>query len=368
MTAYLIVFFFMAVLFWYKSFQKTPSVLFWLCMITISSIAGLRDVIGGFDVYIYGEVFEAISTEMLLLYPSFEIGFKLYNLLLRQIYMRREFLFFVSSFVFLAYQSAKIRRFSKGGFLDVFVYMCKFYFLSFVYVRQGIAMAIAIFAVEYLLVNKRKTYFVLILLTVFFHKSAVFLLPLAFVANWRFSQFQLILLTFAVLIVGISPLGQLVFELLGSTTGNEKLERYAGKSSTVNFLYLIEVLMLVVFAVVFKKDFYKEEKSTVIFNGFLIYIYLIIISLTNATFIRLGWYYYVFMVLALGNIYVYMKNPTDRFIYRTFIFIYFSATFFKTMLTLTAGDLLPYKAIFQNFERNGASEAQYEYRHRYNIE
>lgn len=317
-------------------------------------------MIGGFDVYIYGEVYE-ISTIRMFLYPNFEWGFKLYYWVLKLCSDRREFMFFISAIVFIGGHSYVIKKWSPLVYFSLFVYFSKFFFYSFVYVRQGIAMFIAWYSIKYLFSNERAKFALALLVIFFFHKSAIIFAPLLIIHKWKFNNWQLALLTVTVVVLGISPLGKSLVGMVASTSGDEKLHRYLEKSGGINFFYVIETAMLTVLAVVFRKDFYKEQHTTIIYNGFLSFIYVIIISLTNASFIRLGWYYYIFMALALAHIYFFIKSKQSRLLYKSVVFIYFSLIFFRQMITLTAGDLIPYKSIFQDFDRNGDSE-HYEYR------
>ena len=365
MGIYIFLYAFSAILF-LRSKNPPNKWFFAVYIACLVAVAGFRDMIGGFDVYIYGEVYEMPEVS-LFLFPHFEWGFKIYFFILRQINERREFMFIISSFIFLAGHSYTVKKWSPIVYFSLFIYFSKFFLLSFVYVRQGIAMAVAWYSIKYLIKGERWKFALALVVVFFFHKSGLIFIPIIMVGYWKFSNWQLSLLTLIIMVVALSPISQSLFSIVAEESGNNKLQKYVGKSHSINFFYFIETGLLIFLALFFRKEFYKERESTIIYNGFICYIYVILIALSNATFIRLGWYYYIFMALSLGYIFTYIKSPPTKIIYKTIVFAYFSFVFFRQLLTLTAGDLTPYKSIFQNFERNGDSE-HYEYRQRRGID
>lgn len=76
--------------------NKTLVYFFLVCLMLIT---GLRDMIGGYDVYIYAEVFEVLKGKQLYIYNSFEKGFLTYYYILQQVSTKREFLFFASAII-----------------------------------------------------------------------------------------------------------------------------------------------------------------------------------------------------------------------------------------------------------------------------
>jgi len=327
-------------------------------------IAGLRDMIGGFDVYIYGEVYEIDNIRMFL-YPNFEWGFKIYYWVLKLVSVKREFLFFVTAVLIISLHSTLIKKLSPLFGLSIFIYFCKFFLMSFVYFRQGLAMGVIWFAIPFLLDKKYGKALLLVALAFFFHKSSLVFLPFLLFANYRFSSFQLISLTFLLLVIVVSPLGALLIELLASSSGNEKLANYAEKSGGVNLFYVLEVIVFGVLAVLFKPILYaSENKNAVLFyNGFIVYVWVILFALTNNTFIRLGWYFFIFVPLALPTALSVLKDINLKKFFKLTLIVYYSAIFFRLVLVYDGGDFMPYKSIFQDFERNGRWEFM-EYRDR----
>jgi hypothetical protein len=313
---------------------------------------GLRDMIGGFDIYIYGQFYE-MDYRIILLFDAFEPGFRLLAVLLKLIVDKREFFFFIIAIMMLFMHFKVIKRNSNLPYFAVFIYFCKFYLFTFIYLRQGLAMGFLWFAIPLLQDKKYIKAIPLFALAFVFHKSSIIFMPMLFISNVRFSSLQLMLGIFLSAAIFASPLGQVVSRVLADTTENSKLSMYAEKHSSINIFYVIELIMFISLAFWFKKYFYQYKQTTLIFNGFIFYILMSIVGLTNASFVRLAWYYFIFVVLAFPYLYSFIKDGNLKLVFKSFVFVYYTAIFLRLLLVFDNGDFMPYKTIFQDFDRGG---------------
>jgi hypothetical protein len=339
--------------------------LFIVLVVGMILVSGFRDMIGGFDVYIYSEVYE-LDTVRMFLYPNFEWGFKAYYWVLKLISDEREFLFFVTALLMIIMHTSLIKKLSPLVGFSMFIYFCKFFLMSFVYFRQGLAMGIIWFAIPFLLDRKYGKAFLMVALAYFFHKSSLVFLPFLLIANYRFTSLQLITLTILLFITVASPLGSIFAEYIASSSGDEKLARYVEKSGGINLFYVLEVFVFLVLAGLFKPVMYgSEHKSAVLFyNGFVVYVWVILFALTNNTFIRLAWYFFIFVPIGLAMALDLLEDINLKRFFKVTLIVYYSAIFFRLLLVYDGGDFMPYKSIFQDFDRNGLWEHR-EYRSRY---
>jgi hypothetical protein len=324
-------------------------------------VAGFRDMIGGFDVYIYGEVFEYPPIRILL-FQHFEIGFRAFFWLLRLVVDTRESMFLIFSVLVLGIHSYQVKKLSPLVGLSLFIYFAKFYLMSFIYLRQGFAMGVVWFAVPLLIEHKYIKALFFIGLAFFLHKSSIVFLPFFIICNYKFTNVQIVLLTLLLFIVVLSPLGTWFTSQLGDISGDSKLAKYAKLNSGVNIFYLIEIVLFGSVILKFKHLFYNNG-NVVILNGFLMYTWVILFGLTNATFIRLAWYYFIFSPLALAYLVFYLKGNVKKMLGTSLFYVYYALIFFRLLIAYDGGDLMPYKSIFQDFDRNGMFEFM-EYRDR----
>lgn len=324
-------------------------------MLLLVCFAGFRDMIGGFDVYIYGEVYE-LPAARILLFEAQEIGFRLVYIALGLLSKDRYFMFFVFSIIVVAGHSYVIKKISPLVYFSVFILFCKFYLMSFVYVRQGLAMLLTWYTIPLLLKDRKFLAIVLVVAAFFIHKSSIVFAPFILIYNWRFTLGQLLFLSFAILVVSFSPIGQFAFGLIADQMENDKVNRYLDKSSSINVFYLIEVGMVMGILFAFRKQLYETLSGTMVANGLLLYFGMVAVSLTNATFIRLGWYYLIFYVLGFTYFVVFQRDKNVRLVTKLGVMVYFSLMFFRLLILYDSGDLMPYKSIFQDFERGGRFE------------
>ena len=354
MFPYLFIFF-LATILYYRNIKKTNFLVYFFISVFIG-LAGFRDMIGGYDVYIYAEVYESFKGAYLYLYTPFEKGYLTFYYFLQQINESREFLFFATALIMTILHYYSIKKNSNNIGMSLYIYFCKFFLFSFVYMRQGLAMGVIWLAISFLI--RKKYFYVLLIVTLTFtiHKSSILFLPFIFIAHKKFSPYQLGLIALIVLFISLTPLSNFFISSIADTTDSDKLATYTEKGGSTNLFYLIEGGLAIYLAIIFHKYFYKATQTTVIFNGFFIYAVTILAGLTNATFIRFSWYYFIFVVLALPYIYTFIKSNNLKSLYKNLLFIYYALVFFRLLIVYDGGDFMPYKSIFQDFDRNGLWE------------
>ncbi|SHJ16425.1 EpsG family protein [Mesonia phycicola] len=359
MLVYLILF--VGFVFFYFQNNQSPSIGIYLFFGFAILIAGFRDMIGGFDVYIYSDVFEHDLDQFAQL-QIFDPGFMAYFALIKQVDDTREWMLLISSIIVLGTHFYSIKKLSPLFYVSLFIYFAKFYLMSFVYIRQGMAMVLVWLAFTFIKKEKKIWIWVLAIAAVFMHKTAIVVLPFLLVRNRAFSLFQVFSISIIAGIVSLSPIGDF---LLGSAIENiddKKLEVYADKSGGVNIFYLIEGFLVIFLVLTYRTKMYVDENKRWILNGLLFYGLIILLSLTNATFIRFAWYYFIFVVIGLPYLILETLSLEKMKLFKTVVFLYYTAIFFRLMLVYDGGDFMPYKSIFQDFNRDGQWEHM-EYRY-----
>jgi hypothetical protein len=337
--------------------DQSPSQKIWYYFLFFgaSLMVGLRDMIGGYDVYVYGEIYEA-DVLFLLTYDLMEIGFRYFYLFLKFFNEDRHFMFFVMAFLIFFFQFRTYKIYSPLLLLSLFIFFCKFFLMSFVYIRQGLAMGIITLAIPFVLSKQYWKYFFIIFLAVNVHKSSILFLPFIFVAHRNFSSSQLFYMITAVVIIAVTPLNNFLLGYLADSTEDQKVAIYVNKDEGVNLFYFIEIIVLSVILLSTKVEFYKNPTTRVIANGLVVYILISLLGISNATFVRFTWYYLPFYVLGLTYFIYFQKDISNLKLYRTVLFIYFSLVFIRLLLIYDGGDFMPYKTIFDDTERNSMWE------------
>jgi len=358
MIPYILIFLFASFLFYGISDDakniRMPYVVF---IILLASFIGFRDMIGGFDVYIYGEMYET-TTERLLKYEPFEIGFRYYYMLLRVFSENRYFMFFVTAFIVIIVHFHILKTYSKVVFFALFIYFCKFALMNFVYLRQIIAMCFIWYSIKFIIKRKLILYCFFVFIAFNFHKSSILFFPIYFIYNLKISTLRMLFVLLGTLFVALTPLSLFLFSSLAESADNDKvnvyLEATAGGEAAINFFYFLEIVLIIIMMLKFRSQFYKTKHGTFIFNGMFAYILISALALTNATFVRFGWYFFIFIIIGMTNIYTYIDDKKQRKIFKHLTFLYFALLYLRLVFLLDGGDFMPYKAFFQDFDRHGA--------------
>lgn len=345
MIPYVLIFFYASFLF-FKRKRDYDNLLSITYLIIIILFSGFRDMIGGYDIYIYGDIFESKKFE----YPALEKGYLLYNNVLSFFSNDRQFLFFVTSLLIGVLHYLIIQKFSPVLSFSLFILFCKFYLMSFVYLRQGLAMGIIWLSIPYIQKRKFLIFLLLSFLAYSFHKSSIIFLPTYFLYNIKIKNKQLIIILGVMLFISLTPL-KIIFSPLISRIKEESFSF----EYPLNYFYIIEIL-LILFTMLKYNANDNDEKLNFIRNGLFLYLLTTCIGLNNSTFIRLNWYFLIFLCLYLPYVYISIKNLKIKNLAKKLIYCYFALLFLRLLLIWDGGDFLPYKSIFQNFERHGRWE------------
>ncbi|MRI62407.1 EpsG family protein [Ornithobacterium rhinotracheale] len=319
-------------------------------------MCGFRDMIGGFDVYIYSEVYEVLKGDFLFTYKAFEKGFLVYYWILQKVSYSREFMLFATTFVIFGGMALILKKLSPIYSVSLFMFFSKFFMFTFTYIRQETAMLVVATSLLFFLSNIRYKYIwgtILILLAGTIHRSALVFLVIPIIRDRKLSQIQYIFFSLILLVIVASPLGNLLLSSIAESADNEKLNIYMEKENNFNFLYLIEGGTLLFLISNYRKHFQSSFDNFII-NGTFAYTLITLISITNASLLRLTWYFYIFIILFIPTLII--KVPKIKNLALIILISYFALLFFRYILTYGPGEFYPYKSIFQDFNRNGRWE------------
>jgi hypothetical protein len=340
--------------------SNKSNTLFYFIFVTASFFVGLRDMIGGYDVYIYAEVYES-SRSFLMAFDKMEIGFRIFYYILKYVSNDRYFMFLLMAFLIFSFQFYTIKKYSPLIYFSIFLFFCKFFLMSFVYLRQGLAMGIVTLAIPYALRKKYLYIFIIMSIAFFIHKSSIIVVPLLLVINIELKKTQIFSMFVIVLIIAFTPLNQVLFGFLLDSFESGDKTSYISKTSSVNVFYFLEILVILFFSLKFQKEFYKTKVSKMVFNGLIFYVLVTLLSIRNGTFIRFSWYFLIFLFLGIPYYVNFIKSIKLKKLSKVMFVVYFSLLFFRLLILYDGGDFMPYKTIFNDFDRNGMWEFR-EYR------
>lgn len=332
----------------------------WLFIAVISFFSGIRDMIGGYDIYIYASYFDSINT--LGNYHNYEYGYYFLSLVINTIGGDRYLFFFIVSLIITIGTFSLIARYSRFSYLAVLIVFSKFFLMSFVYLRQGVSIAIAWLAIKFALNRQFFRFSCTIFMATLFHKSALLFFIIYFLTDRTISNRNISVLFLMSLLLGLSPFISISSSFIGEVASSTKLMKYGTNSFNVNYLYILEAIFFVIPIFMINKNKIYTRKDILFFNICIIYICILLLTIKDGTAYRYSWVFLIGLSITVPKIISLLENKKIAYLYQAAFVLYLSLLYIRLVLLWDGGDFLPYKSIFEDFNRNGRWEfMEYEY-------
>lgn len=204
----------------------------------------------------FGEVFQY----------QFEYGFSILNKIVAYFTGNFQILVIICSFITIGFVSFSIYKNSTHKFYSFFLYITlSFYYSSFNLIRQGIAIAISLLGLKYLIERKFLKYLFIILIASSFHYSVLIMIPIYFIANINLTYKTFIFfISFSFLVYifldDIVKIGMKIFPTYESYLYTDFLQ---GKTFNSIILPLFIFLILIIFR---KYILYQNKKNMIYLN------------------------------------------------------------------------------------------------------
>lgn len=344
-----------------------------LSFLFLAVFVGISDMLGGYDRYIYSELFDNIADitkghgiydEALIfkLFPK-ELGYINLNILISYITSNRYFFILTITFVIYIFYYISFKRYCNNYTFALLVFMGFFFFFTFTYLRQMIGVGIAWIGIKYVYKRNFFKFIFCILLAASFHNSAIILLPLYFIPIKKFNPKFIITFMIMCLLLGLSGGPSSLFRIYGGVMDMQvRTDNYIERDIGFRYEYIIEAIFFLFFIL---KNYFiipVDKKSIVLLNaslGFCAILLLFVLSLNGG---RLGWYYLIGPIATISTICSDSHNTkVEKIIIPIVCFILFTRIVFQW------GNMLsPYKTFLTNGVRdNDLIYELYEYDHNY---
>lgn len=173
MKIILIVFYLLSFLLSYL--KKTPLWLYYIFALVLALTAGFRDVSLFMDSEIYTNAFYGDVNE------KYELSFVFIVFVAKKLSNTPFFMFFIYAMLGVLIKAYAIKRLTNLYFLSLSLYISYFYILhDMTQIRAGVASAIFLLGIKYLEERNALKYFGSCLIAIFFHYSAIIVIPLYF--------------------------------------------------------------------------------------------------------------------------------------------------------------------------------------------
>lgn len=342
-------------------------------MIGLALFVGLSDMFGGYDRYIYGEVFDSIAdgvtrdTPLGEMYAMtiFEKGYSYLNYLIAFLTENRYiYILIVTLITYYCIYKAFKRNLTNYPFAMI-LFLGMVFFFSFTYLRQVLAFSIAWWSVRFMIDKKKILFLLCVLVVTLLHKSGIIFALLLFIPLRKWSPLGIIITLAVFAVIGASGVTGALYDVYVETSN---IYNGYNTENSVRIAYVLEVIF---FAAVILKNYHNIEPSRrnlLFLNMAWIFCALLLLFVRSSDGGRIAWYYtfgiiyIITLVCTKNNIKTWLKNKLSIVIISLMLALYI-----RTFVAWQHyNNLYPYKTFLTNgFRYPDYSWEKYEYDHRY---
>lgn len=372
MAYYIILFVITTVLAWfYAGNTKVPKSLFFSFCLSIGLFVGLADMLGGYDRYIYCEVFQdmhenvtkgVLFSEEFLSFFGKEPVYGLINDFIAFFTPNRYiFILVYTLFLYIVY-AFNFYRYTKNPFFALLVFEGLMFFFTFTYLRQVLAAGVVWLAIPYVAQRSFKKYLLFIVLATLIHNSAAYMILLYFIPRRKFEKKYIVIFMLTLLIIGISGITKFVFSVSGDVVSNARIAGYAD-TAEIGFRieYVIEATLFLSILLLNYKRIDDDALSLTLANVYLLFCGLLLFFCKSSDGGRIAWYCLIGIIVILER----LCRPKYAVALKSFITVMCFVLFYR-ILSAWGILLYPYKTFLTPGIRQGDFiEEAYEYDHAY---
>ena len=301
--------------------KRVPSVSLFFCfMLAIALFVGLGDMIGGYDRYIYGEVFDSIADEMrgkgnisslFYLVNGKEYGYFVWQIIV-SVFTPNRYIFILVTTLTIYYLFFKfMRKYILDYPLAVIVFMGMLFYFTMTYLRAVFAIAILWQGIRYIWERKFWKYAFFVVLAASFHTSILIALVMYFIPIKRYSKKTIIIWLILCFVAGMTPLPNIILANAGSLTEKNtgEVNAYELQEQGFRIEYVLEVLFFI--WLIFKNyNKIDTDKRTLTFlNMTIVLCFILLFFMRFGQGGRFAWPFYIGVFYIIP--YLVSKNKTS---------------------------------------------------------
>lgn len=372
MAYYILLFVITAVLAWTNSGNtKISKFIFFSFYFSLALFVGLADMLGGYDRYIYSEIFQSMHENVVkgilfsdefIMYFGKEPVFGLINDLIAFFTSNRYvFILVYTIFLYMVY-AVSFYRYTRNPFFALLVFEGLMFFFTFTYLRQVLATGVIWLAIPFVSQRKFKKYLLFVVLATLIHNSAAYMILLYFIPRRKFEKKYIAIFMLTLLIIGISGVTKFVFSVSGDVVSNARVAGYAD-TAEIGFRieYVIEATLFLSILLLNYKRIDDDALSLTLANVYLMFCGVLLFFCKSSDGGRIAWYCLIGTIVILER----LCRPKSAVALKSFITVMCFVLFYR-ILSAWGILLYPYKTFLTPGIRQGDFiEEAYEYDHAY---
>lgn len=372
--------FFLSIIICYSTLKyskKTQNQWVTFFLLALGIFVGLSDMFGGYDRYIYGELYDSMAdithaggnpwTSFSFAFYGGEFGYGTFCALLTYFTGNRYIFIFITTMIIYILLIKSLKQYVDNAPFAVVMFMGLWFFFTFTYLRQVIGCTIVWLSIKYIIERDWKRFLLVWFIAFSFHNSAVIFLPMYFLPIRKFTRQQVLIVMAAALLLGLSPFPQALFAAYGEA--DEGRINAAGYATDAGFrwAYLIEAGFFLYVILSNYKNISNKAKDVMMLNIALIFCAILLIFVRSENGGRLGWMFMIGVMCTLSNICISKKRLLVHGVLLMVVCLALYVRVYNAWQLYM--NLYPYKTFLTNGHREGDPVYEmYEYDKNYDID
>lgn len=251
----------------------------------LALFVGMSDMFGGYDRYIYGEIFDNIADAITVdqnpfttdAFSFFEKGYSMLSVLIALLTENRYiFILIITLIIYFNIYKVFERHFSNYP-LAFIIFLGMIFFFTFTYLRQVVTFSIAWMSIKYLLDGNRSKFFLMIVIIALMHKSGVVFAVLWFMPIKKWKPNHVILMLIGCGLLGLSGISSSLYDAVITSDIIVTQGSNYNADESARIAYVLEVIF---FAWIILKNYDRIEENR-----------------QNIIFLNMAWAFCAFLLL-----------------------------------------------------------------------
>ena len=375
MWLYLLLFLFPTIyLFWSNYDPKRDIQITTIYLVFLGIFIGIADMLGGYDRYIYSELFDNMADvtrgggnpwlSNSFLFFKGEFGYGTFCALMSFITSNRYFFIFTLTIIIYILLIISLKEYSSNMPFSVILFLGLWMFFTFTYLRQVMGCTIAWLSIKYIIKRDLKLFLLIWFIGFSFHNSLLLLLPMYFVPIRKFSKKTVIYIMIGALMIGMTSVPQTLFEAYGETEIDRINASDYSEDAGFRIAYFIEAAFFISIILLNYHKIPNRAKEVVLLNMAIVFCAILLIFIRSENGGRLGWIYMIGIICTITSLSVDRKRITRD----GFLMILISLLLFiRVYISWQSGIFLyPYKTFLTDgYRENDPIRIKYEYDYNY---
>ncbi len=344
-----------------KSDRKTQNTAMAFFMVALGVFVGLGDMLGGYDRYIYAELFDSMAdvtrsggnpwaSNPFVFYGS-EFGYGTLCALISYITGNRYIFIFILTMTIYILLIVSLRQYVDNAPFAVVMFMGLWFFFTFTYLRQVIGCTIVWLSIKYIIERRLAPFLLVLFIAYSFHNSAIVFFPIYFFPIKKYPRQLVIGVMIAAFLIGLTPIPQGLFAAYGDV--NSERAGVAGYEMDAGFrwAYLIEAVFFLSVILSNYNNISNKVKDLVMLNIALVFCAILLIFIRSENGGRLGWMFMIGVICTMSNVCVKKRQVLSHGVILILVCLFLYIRIYNGWQP--ALQLYPYKTFLTDGYREG---------------